>query len=95
MRIVTKPSAAHPALGILVAVGLGACGGGEPAGGAAASAEMAIPPDFRPAQPELFAAPGAQPNAWADYDRDGDLDLFVGFRGAANRLYRNDAAVFT
>jgi len=55
----------------------------------------AIVPNFEPVQPELFAAPGGQPNAWADFDNDGDLDLFVGFRGAADRLYRNDAGVFT
>jgi len=95
IRIVTRPTGLRPLVGALLAVGLPACGGGEPGGGAAPSAEMAIPPDFSPAQPELFAAPGAQPNAWADFDRDGDLDLFVGFRGGANRLYRNDAAVFT
>lgn len=52
-------------------------------------------PRFDAVQPALFGAPGAQPNAWADYDNDGDLDLFVGFRGAANRLYRNDSGVFT
>jgi hypothetical protein len=50
---------------------------------------------FELVQPELFSAPGGQPNAWADYDLDGDLDLFVGFRGAPNRLYRNDQGVFT
>jgi hypothetical protein len=47
-------------------------------------------------QPATFAAPGGQPNAWADVDNDGDLDLYVGFRGGvAARLYRNDAGVFT
>jgi hypothetical protein len=51
-------------------------------------------PMFEIVQPELFSAPGAQPNAWADYDNDGDIDLFVGFRGAADRLYRNDAGLF-
>ncbi len=49
---------------------------------------------FEQVQPELFAAAGAQPNAWADYDDDGDLDLFVGFRGAPDRLYRNDDGTF-
>jgi hypothetical protein len=49
---------------------------------------------FEEVQPELFARGGALSNAWADYDRDGDLDLFVGFGGEANRLYRNDAGVF-
>ncbi len=52
-------------------------------------------PVFEPVQQELFSSPGAQPNAWIDYDNDGDLDLFIGFRGAPNRLYRNDDGVFT
>jgi hypothetical protein len=52
-------------------------------------------PAFTAVQPELFSTPGAQPNAWADFDNDGDLDLFVGFRGARNRLYRNDSGRFT
>jgi hypothetical protein len=34
-------------------------------------------------------------NAWADPDGDGDPDLFVGFNGTPNRLYRNDAGVLT
>jgi hypothetical protein len=52
-------------------------------------------PAFERVQPELFGASGAQPNAWADYDNDGDLDLFVGFRYRANRLYRNHEGTFT
>jgi hypothetical protein len=52
-------------------------------------------PRFALVQPELFAASGAQCTAWGDYDNDGDLDLFVGFRrGGLNRLYRNDRGAF-
>lgn len=49
---------------------------------------------FSPAQPGLEAA-GTLTNGWADYDGDGDPDLFVGFNGAPNRLYRNDAGILT
>ncbi|HML16794.1 MAG TPA: CRTAC1 family protein [Bryobacteraceae bacterium] len=50
---------------------------------------------FEPVQPELFGAPGGQPNCWADFDNDGDLDLFVGFKAdLPNRLYRNDGGRF-
>lgn len=59
----------------------------------AAPAEQSVA-RFEAIQPQLFAAPGAQPNAWADFDNDGDLDLFVGFRGGPNRLYRNDRGRF-
>ena len=50
---------------------------------------------FEHVQKNLFAAGGAFVNAWADYDVDGDLDLFVGFDGMPNRLYRNDRGTFT
>ena len=52
-------------------------------------------PAFELVQPELFAASGGQPNAWADFDNDSDLDLFVGFSKGPNRLYRNDGGTFT
>ena len=49
---------------------------------------------FEPVQPETFSVQGGQPNAFADYDGDGDLDMFLGFRGQMSRLYRNDAGTF-
>ncbi|MEZ4416939.1 MAG: CRTAC1 family protein [Gemmatimonadota bacterium] len=54
-----------------------------------------FPPSFESVQPELFSATGAQPNAFIDFDNDGDLDLFVGFRNRPDRLYRNDGGTFT
>jgi len=50
---------------------------------------------FTPVQPSLFSAGGALVNTWADFDGDGDPDLFVGFNGQGNRLYRNDGGTFT
>jgi hypothetical protein len=51
-------------------------------------------PVFEPMQPEVLGAGSNFTNAFADYDNDGDLDLFVGFDGKPNRLYRNDKGVF-
>jgi FG-GAP-like repeat len=49
---------------------------------------------FEPMQPDVLSASGAFVNAFADYDSDDDLDLFVGLNGPANRLYRNDGGRF-
>jgi hypothetical protein len=51
-------------------------------------------PVFEPMQPELLGAGSTFTNAFADYDNDGDPDLFVGFDGKPNRLYRNDQGTF-
>jgi len=53
-----------------------------------------LSPRFVLVQPDLFSANGGQANAWADFDNDGDLDEFVGFRGRPNRLYRQDHGRF-
>ncbi|MGQ0736660.1 MAG: FG-GAP repeat domain-containing protein, partial [Acidobacteriota bacterium] len=50
---------------------------------------------FEHVQKDLFGAGGTFVNAWADVDGDGDLDLFVGFDGTPNRLYRNERGTFT
>jgi hypothetical protein len=51
-------------------------------------------PVFDPMQPEVLGAGFTFTNAFADYDGDGDADLFVGFDGKPNRLYRNDKGTF-
>lgn len=71
---------------LIAPIGLTGCDGAQEAPPA--------PPSFDRVQPDLFDTPGAQPNAWADFDSDGDLDLFVGMRYSANHLYRNDGGTF-
>jgi hypothetical protein len=61
----------------------------------ASAAPTVLLPQFVPVQPDLFAAGNSFVNAWADADGDGDSDLFVGFNGAANRLYANERGVFS
>jgi VCBS repeat protein/ASPIC/UnbV protein len=61
---------------------------------ACVAAAIAETPGFTSVQPELFAAPQALSNAFADFDDDGDLDLAVSFESGAIRLYRNDANTF-
>ena len=50
---------------------------------------------FEPLQPQTFGAGSNFTNAFADIDGDSDLDMFVGFDGKLNRLYRNDKGTFT
>lgn len=37
----------------------------------------------------------SQGGAWADYDADGDFDLYVSVRDGGNVLYRNDSGIFS
>ncbi len=52
-------------------------------------------PSFEPIQPAVLGAGGTFVNAWADFDLDDDADLFVGFNGEPNRLYRNDKGMLS
>jgi hypothetical protein len=56
---------------------------------------QAAAPRFEPFPGELRLGTPALTNALADHDGDGDLDIYVGMNGAANRLYRNDGGAFT
>src|SRR5918994_3357594 len=60
---------------------------------AVASAQNMVPV-FEPMQPELLGTGSTFTNAFADFDGDGDPDMFVGFDGKPNRLYRNDKGTF-
>jgi len=62
---------------------------------AAATLALAAQQSFRfvPVQPDVLSAGANLVNAWADVDQDSDPDLFVGFDGSPNRLYRNDRGV--
>lgn len=48
-------------------------------------------PRFVPGDDATFSGGVSFTNALADFDGDGDSDLFVGMNGLPNRLYRNDA----
>jgi len=60
------------------------------------SALSAQQPKFEIIESVIVGGRVTMPNAWADFDNDGDLDLFIGFRkDLPNRLYRNDGGHFT
>nr|WP_321360459.1 CRTAC1 family protein [uncultured Hyphomonas sp.] len=52
-------------------------------------------PEFVAVQSDLFGIPGSLANAWADVDKDGDLDYAVSLKGGAIQLYLQDAGTFT
>jgi len=45
--------------------------------------------------PPVDNAGACQCGAWADYDDDGDQDLYIVNRGSSNKLLRNDGGSFT
>lgn len=51
-------------------------------------------PEFTLVQPKVIAASEAFSAAWADFDRDGDLDLAVALKSGEIRLYRNEGGHF-
>lgn len=64
--------------------------------GVIAQAQSATPaapsePRFEAVQPDLVGVSGGQPTCWADFNNDGNLDLFVGTNGKTpNKLYLNN-----
>ncbi len=88
MNAMISKSATIPALGAL-AIALSGCT-------TAAIAQTEVPaPAFTSIQPETFGIAGSLSNAWADFDKDGDLDFAVSINGGGLRLYRNDGGSFT
>ena len=61
-----------------------------------AQGQVAQPsPRFEAFPGELRLGTAALTNALADYDGDGDLDIYVGMNGTPNRLYRNNRGSFS
>ncbi len=50
---------------------------------------------FVPAQSVLTNGAGSMTSAWADFDKDGDLDLAVAYKSGEVRLYANDRGRLT
>lgn len=54
-----------------------------------------LSPKFEQLQPDTFGGGATLASAFADFDADGRPDLFIGFNGQPNRLYRNLGGTFT